>query len=160
MSPHGFDDSLFGELPAPIVEKLRQLIERLRRVYLLRGALAVSAVALASILHPWVAGFLLGESYRSVSHLLPWIAGGYGLLVLSHVANRVCYANEATRSILVIESTGALLAIVLGFIGIAWAGLKGAAVAISLYYAVQMLMAFRAARHWLPLTSPPLAERP
>jgi O-antigen/teichoic acid export membrane protein len=121
---------------------------------------SLATVALASILHPWVAGFLLGERYRSVSYLLPWIAGGYALLVLSHVANRVCYANEATRSILLIESTGALLAIVLGFIGVAWAGLQGAAVAISLYYGVQMIVAFLAARHWLPVTSRPLAERP
>ena len=50
MSPHQLDDALFEALPKPIVDKLLMLIQRLRRVLWLRGGLAVSAVALASIL--------------------------------------------------------------------------------------------------------------
>lgn len=108
------------------------------------------AIAVAWAGHPWIARILLGEPYRSASFLIPWIVGGYALLILSHVANRVCYANEATRSILLVEFTGATLAVIFGFICIMWAGLKGAAVAISLYYGVQLIMSFRLARHWMP----------
>ncbi len=131
----------------------------LRKWMLLIVLGSIMAIAFTWAGHPWLAHILLGERYRSVSYLLPWIVGGYALLILSHVANRVCYANEATRSILLIESTGALLAIVFGFICIEWAGLKGAAVAISLYYGVQLIMSFRLAWHWLPVTRLSAIER-
>ena len=124
----------------------------LRKWVLLIVLGSIVAIALAWVGHPWLARVLLGEQYRSVSYLLPWIAGGYALFVLSHVANRVCYANEATRSILLIESTGAVLAVVFGFICIEWAGLKGAAVSVSLYYGAQLIISFFLARHWLPIT--------
>jgi O-antigen/teichoic acid export membrane protein len=132
--------------------------------YLRKWALVIvlgslTAVALALIGHRWLAHILLGEQYRSVSYLMPWIVGGYALLILSHVANRVCYANEATRSILLIESAGALLAVVFGFICIEWAGLKGAAAAISLYYGAQLIMSFRSARHWFPVARPSAVEK-
>ncbi len=120
---------------------------------------SVLAIALAWVGHPWLAHILLGEQYRNVSYLMPWIVGGYALLILSHVANRVCYANEATQSILLIELVGSVLAIVIGFICIEWAGLKGAAVAISLYYGVQLIMSFRLARHWLPAVRSSAIER-
>ena len=131
----------------------------LRKWVLLIVLGSIMAIAITWVGHQWLAHMLLGEQYRSVSYLMPWIVGGYALLNLSHVANRVCYANEATRSILLIESTGAVLAVVLGFICIEWAGLKGAAVAISLYYGVQLIMSFRLARHWLPARSQSAIER-
>jgi O-antigen/teichoic acid export membrane protein len=131
----------------------------LRKWGLLIALGSLVAVALAWIGHHWLAHILLGQQYRSVSYLLPWIVGGYGLLILSQVANRVCYANDATRSILLIESTGALLAIVFGFICIEWAGLPGAAVAISLYYGAQLIMSVRLAWHWLPVTRASAVER-
>jgi len=143
-----------------LVKREHQRADNYLRKWVLLVVLgSLTAIALAWIGHAWLAHILLGELYRSVSYLLPWIVGGYALLILAHVANRVCYANEATRSILLVESTGSLLAIVVGFICIEWAGLIGAAVAISLYYGVQLIMSFRMARHWLPAIRPSTIER-
>ena len=107
------------------------------------------AVAMFWVGHSWLARIMLGESYRAVSYLLPWIAAGYSLLILSHVANRVCYANEATRRILFIEGSGALLAVVIGFICIYLAGLAGAAIAVVIYYGLQLVISYRMALPWL-----------
>ena len=122
----------------------------LRQWMLLVISGSLFALVLACIGHHWLAGLMLGESYRQVSDLLPWLVAGYGLLILSHVANRVCYANEATRSIFLIETTGAVLAIVLGFILIKWGGLRGAAQAMLLYYGAQLVISMLFARPWLP----------
>ncbi|MDD2800224.1 MAG: lipopolysaccharide biosynthesis protein [Methylococcales bacterium] len=99
--------------------------------------------------HSWIAKVMLGEKYRNVSYLLPWIAGGYSLLVLSHVANRVCYANGATVSVLVIEGTGTLIAIASGLVCIYLWGLWGATIAVSIYYGVQLIVAYCFAKPWL-----------
>ncbi len=107
------------------------------------------AIVLAGIIHPWLARILLGAQYRSVSYLLPWIVGGYALLILSYVANRICYAHEATRSIFIVESVGAAVAIVAGFFLIYWMGLQGAAIAIPFYYGVQAILAFLFAKQWI-----------
>ena len=109
------------------------------------------AVAIAWIGHSWIAALLLGENYRRVSYLLPWIVGGYALLVLSHVANRICYAHEDTQKIFIVEATGALSAIIIGLLLIKAAGLLGAAAAVPLYFGIQLIVSYQFARRWLRL---------
>ena len=110
---------------------------------------SLMAIALAWVGHPWLAHILLGEQYRSVSYLLPWIVGGYALYLQYQVVGRVCYAHGATLSILLVEGFGALLAIILGFICIKQAGLWGAALAVSLYYGAQFVAGLFLSRKWL-----------
>jgi len=112
------------------------------------------AIVLSILIHPWLARILLGVQYRSVSYLLPWIVGGYSLLILSYIANRVCYAHEATRSIFLVEAIGAIVAVVLGFLFIKWAGLMGAAIAVVFYFGVQLFVAIIFARKWVLLDKP------
>lgn len=107
------------------------------------------AFVLACFGHHWLAYILLGKNYRTVSFLLPWLMGGYALLILSHIANTVCYANEATRNVLFIEASSAILAVAFGYLCIKIGGLKGAAQAVPLYYGVQLIVSFLFARNWL-----------
>lgn len=110
---------------------------------------SICAIILACVGHSWLASLLLGSEYRVVSELLPWIVGGYSLLILSHVANRVCYANEATNRIFFTEATGAALAVVIGFVCIWYKGLWGAALAVPLYFGAQLAVSYCLARPWL-----------
>jgi len=134
---------------ALIAEDYRRAQNYLKNWILLIVLVSFLAIFTTYIGHPWLALIMLGEHYRSVSYLLPWIVGGYALLTLSHIANRVCYANEATQRILLVETTGALCAVVIGFICIKLAGLWGAALAVSLYYGVQLILSFTLAWPWL-----------
>ncbi|MCK6395844.1 lipopolysaccharide biosynthesis protein [Zoogloea sp.] len=110
---------------------------------------SLCAVAIASICHVWLAGLLLGAGYRSASGLLPYVVAGYSLLILSHVANRICYAHEATKRVLLIEVGGAFSAVVVGFFCIRNFGLQGAAIAVPVYCGVQLVLAFSLAAPWI-----------
>jgi O-antigen/teichoic acid export membrane protein len=106
----------------------------------------VAACALLTVFHRQLAGVLLGAEFREGSYLMPWVAAGYGLLALSHVTTRICYANDATRSVLTTETAGALCAVVIGFPLIYAVGLKGAAMAVPLYFGIQLLLSAYLAR--------------
>lgn len=106
----------------------------------------VAACALLTVFHGQLAGVLLGAEFREGSYLMPWVAAGYGLLALSHVTTRICYANDATRSVLTIETVGALCAVVAGLPLIYAYGLTGAAMAVPLYFGIQLLLSAYLAR--------------
>lgn len=110
---------------------------------------AFFAVLTVGLGHEFVAGALLGSEYRNASGLLPWVVGGYGLLILSHVANRVCYANEATVRVFYTECAGALFAVFVGFFCIDSYGLFGAAVAVPVYYGMQLALSYGMAWRWV-----------
>ena len=137
-----------------------QALNYLKKWMLLIVSGSFLAIVLAWVSHQWLANILLGDQYRSVSYLLPWIVGGYALLNVSYIANRVCYANEATKSIFFIELSGAIVAVVAGFIFIKWDGLRGAAAAIPFYYGVQLILAFYLARDWLKKSRNSVVEQP
>lgn len=96
--------------------------------------------------HQYVSFLLLGQAFREGSYLTPWIAAGYGLLTLTHITTRICYAYDATRSVLMSEAAGALLAVVIGFPLIYAFGLEGAAMAVPLYFGIQLLLSVYLAR--------------
>jgi len=127
---------------------------RLAQNYLRKWALLAFwgssvAIMVAWIAHSWLANLLLGEGYRDVSYLMPWIVGGYTFLAFTHVTNRVCYANEATQRILLIGAVGAALAVIIGIVCIKQAGLWGAAFAVPFYYGAQFTVSYILARPWL-----------
>jgi O-antigen/teichoic acid export membrane protein len=104
--------------------------------------------ALASLLHEQIAAWLLAEPYQMSAGLMPWIAAGYWLLVISHVFTRICYAHHDTRSVLVIEASGALLSLGMLFPLISVYGVIGAAVAVPLYFGAQLVIAFLLSRRY------------
>ena len=104
------------------------------------------ACTLFALFHQEIGRVLLGPSFREGSYLMPWIAGGYALLACSHVATRICYARDATRSVLITEAAGALLAMVIGFPLIYVLGLPGAAMAVPLFFGMQLLLSAYLAR--------------
>jgi O-antigen/teichoic acid export membrane protein len=106
----------------------------------------IAACALFALFHEELAALLLGPRFREASYLMPWIAGGYGLLACSHITTRICYAYDATRSVFITESAGALLAVVIGFPLIYAFGLEGAAMAVPLYFGIQLLLSAYLAR--------------
>jgi len=88
--------------------------------------------------HKCIATLFLGERYRSGANLMPWIAFGHCLLVLSHAFARVCYAQGKTRLVLLVELSGSICSIGLGIFAIYFWGLIGAAVAVPVYFGIQL----------------------
>jgi O-antigen/teichoic acid export membrane protein len=93
-----------------------------------------------------VVWLLLAEPYRAGVNLIPWIAAGYWLHVISHVYTRVCYAYHDTKAVLWIEGTGALLAVVVTIPAILSFGIAGAAMAVPVYFGGQLMVAMMLAR--------------
>lgn len=103
-------------------------------------AAGTAVCACFALLQRPLAHLLLGPSFREASDLMPWIAAGYGLLALSHITTRICYAYDATRSVLMTESAGAFLAVAVGFPLIYAFGLQGAAMAVPLFFGIQLAL--------------------
>lgn len=95
---------------------------------------------LITLLHSEIAYFLLGENFRSGSYLMVWIALGYSLLVTSYVFERVCYAYDKTTYILWVQCIGVIVGLFATLIGIFNYGLLGAAVAVPIYFGIQLLL--------------------
>ncbi len=88
----------------------------------------------------------LAREYWVAVDLLPWIAGGYGLLVLSQVFEKVCFAYGRTGVVLFIQSLGGVVGLLVAYVGIKQQGLIGAAMAVPVYFGFQLLITFAAAQ--------------
>ena len=101
-----------------------------------------AGVGLATIIlwHEQIAALLLGEQYRSGARLLPWIAAGYYLLIVSYVYERVCYAYGKTRYVLVIQILGGVTCLAITTFAVMYWGLLGAVVAIPIYFGIQLII--------------------
>ncbi|MCP9440072.1 MAG: polysaccharide biosynthesis C-terminal domain-containing protein [Nitrospira sp.] len=99
-----------------------------------------------ALFHEEIASLLLGPAFRDGAYLAPWIAAGYGLLALVHITTRICFAHDATKSVLTSEAAGAVLSVVIGFPMIYLYGLDGAAMAVPVYFGMQFLLSAYLAR--------------
>ena len=93
-----------------------------------------------------LASLFLAEDYHRGFPLMPWIAGGYVLLVVSYVFEKVCFAYKRTAMLLLIESIGAVSSILIGVLFILKWGLLGAAMAVPAYFGVHLIASVLAAR--------------
>lgn len=93
-----------------------------------------------ALFHQQLAHVLLGPEFREASFLMPWIAAGYGLLALYHIAVRVCLVHDAPQAVTLTEAARAILAVAIGFFLITKYGLFGAAVAVPIYCGIQLLV--------------------
>ncbi len=92
---------------------------------------------------------LLGPEYSAAALLLPWIAAGYLLLSLSYGYDRILLMMDRTRMLLGFQLLGtAVMAAVTWLAASRW-GLQGAAVAVPVYFGVQLLISMSGA--WLAL---------
>jgi O-antigen/teichoic acid export membrane protein len=109
---------------------------------------AVCAVGVISVtvLRNQIGNLLLAENYRNAVSLMPWIALGYSLLVVSYVFEKPCYAYKRTKAVLYIQTSGAIASICIAIPLVYYRGLQGAAVAIPLYFGTQLLFSIYMAR--------------
>ncbi len=110
------------------------------------NAAAVLGVLGFVLLSDWVAGLFLAPHFRNAVHLMPWIALGYGLYILSSVFTRFCYAFDDTRGVLALTVVGAVLGIAIMVPSIAAFGLNGASGAVVVSFGVQLVVSFLLSR--------------
>jgi O-antigen/teichoic acid export membrane protein len=111
-------------------------------------AAAVCGVGIVAVilLRGPIGTLLLAEKYRSGIVLMPWIALGYSLLVMSTVFEKPCYAYKKTRAVLFTQSGSAVASICIAVPMIYKFGLRGAAFSIPLYFGVQLLLSISISR--------------
>lgn len=94
-----------------------------------------------TIWHEEIAALLLAAPYRTVSWLMPWIAAGYGLLLIAHLYGRVCYAHHDTKAVFVMETMGSVVSLIAAVYGLMVFGVAGAAYAVPVYFGTQLIAA-------------------
>lgn len=109
----------------------------------------VVAIVLTFLTIP-IVHWLLAAEYRSIAvQILPWIAWGYVLLLLSQTVERLLYAQQKTQTVTIIQAFSAALAILGAFVGAHWAGVFGVAVSVLFCFAIQLVTTIiLAARIW------------
>jgi O-antigen/teichoic acid export membrane protein len=88
-----------------------------------------------------LAWLLLAEAYRSASALMPILALGFALQILSQVLNSVSLAYKESRNVLISETSGAVSWLIIGIPAVMALGMSGAALATVLGYFIQALVA-------------------
>lgn len=95
--------------------------------------------------------YLLAEKYRSSIDLLIWISLGYSFLAISYVFEKVCYAYKMTKLIVLIQGIGSISSFIIGLPLTYYYGIKGAAIAVPIYFGIQLvtaiLVALRVEKH-------------
>ncbi|HLZ34366.1 MAG TPA: lipopolysaccharide biosynthesis protein [Nitrospira sp.] len=107
---------------------------------------ALAGVGVFSLWHAEIAGILLAEPYRANAGLMPWIASGYGLLLLAQVYGRVCYAHRNTKAVLFSETFGCVVALATTLYAVNRFGLAGAAFTVPVYFSAQLALTMILAR--------------
>lgn len=103
---------------------------------------AVSAIGVAvfALFHHEISNLLLAEPYRSGSTLMPWIAAGYGLLLISHVFTNVCLAYHDSKAVLITQTAGAVSCLMALAFAVQYFGMAGAAYSVPVFYAIQLAL--------------------
>ena len=163
----GIYAAAYGLVSRPFL-MLGQTVElTIRPIYQAQVALEPSSDAAKRLLAAWVivvmsvgslgaatiafwsdelSSLLLGREYRSGAALMPWIAFGYVLLVTSYAFERVCLAHGRSGWIPLIQGSAGAVGLVATVVGILGWGLKGAAVAVPVYFGAQLLLSMFAAK--------------
>jgi O-antigen/teichoic acid export membrane protein len=107
--------------------------------------------------HDAIAALIVAQPYRRAAGLMPWIATGYAIRAASYVLERVCYAYGETRRVLIIQVLAVAATAVVTPLGIFTLGIRGAAMAVPVYFTVQLMTAAVLARRTIreAYASPP-----
>jgi len=111
-------------------------------------SLAVGAFGVAAflLLRAPLASIALGRAYRGAASLMPAIAVGLALWLVAAALERVCYAHKRTGGVLAAEGAGAVAFLLAAPPLILRRGAAGAALAVPVYFGVQLVAALLAAR--------------
>jgi O-antigen/teichoic acid export membrane protein len=96
-------------------------------------------------LTPIVVDLFLAEEYHVAVELIPYIALGYAIYMVSCVFARFCYAFDATRSVLLLTVGGAFVGLLTILPAIYFFGLLGAALALPARFAAECAISYFAA---------------
>jgi O-antigen/teichoic acid export membrane protein len=94
----------------------------------------------------WVGRLLLAEQYRSATALMPPIALGYAIYVVSSVFSRFCYIFDDTKAVLYLTVAGAVIGILVMVPAIIFGGLFGASAAVAVRFGMEMVLSIPLAR--------------
>src|SRR5690606_18322866 len=90
----------------------RVLIQRVKRNFLLLVALGAGCgVVCFAVLSDLAADLFLATEYHTAASLMPLIALGYALYIVSNVFSRFCYAFDDTHAAMILTITGAVIGI-------------------------------------------------
>src|SRR5262249_13881550 len=105
----------------------------------LQTAICVLGVAAVSILSGLIASICLGAQYQGASRIMPWIAAGSGVMALYSTLEKVFHARQRTGWCLILRAAGAVLSVVVEVPLILVFGIAGAALAVPVYYGLQVI---------------------
>lgn len=110
------------------------------------AAICACGVLVFTLGHDWIAALVVGKAYRHASGLMPWIALGYAIRAVSSVFERVSYAYGKTQRVLITQVCGVAATAVVTPLGIFAFGIRGAAMAVPVYFSIQFVTAILLAR--------------
>jgi O-antigen/teichoic acid export membrane protein len=117
--------------------------KRVMRLWLLALSFALGlGITFVSFGRAFLTRLMLGPQYQSTSDLLPLMALGFSLLALSQVFNTISLAQKRTWSVSFSELAGATASIAAAVPLTLRYGIRGTALAVPLYYGVQLLVAW------------------
>ena len=96
--------------------------------------------------HELLASLVVAKPYRRASGLMPWIASGYAIRAASYVLERVSYAYGKTRRVLITQLCAVAATAIATPLGVFTLGILGAAMAVPVYFAIQLATAAILAR--------------
>ena len=102
-------------------------------------AVCVIGVIAVVVLSKTIATICLGAQYQSASRIMPWIAAGTALMAIYTTLEKIFHARQNTTWCLTLRAFGAVLSVAVGLPLILWLGVLGAALAIPIYYGLQVV---------------------
>lgn len=111
-------------------------------IWLIANVAASGLVALiVTMFSGAIMDLLLAADYRrDAATLVPWVAAGYVLVLLDQVIGRLLYARGRTSAVVGVQAASAALAVLVASVAVWWNGLLGAAMAIPVYFGVQLTL--------------------
>jgi O-antigen/teichoic acid export membrane protein len=97
-------------------------------------------LALAFLMHEWLANTFLGPSFRSSSMLIPWLVLAHILLVLAQRNGRILYAHSKTSDLAKVETIPVIFALFFSWILTSQFGLIGAISAVITGFGMQLII--------------------
>jgi O-antigen/teichoic acid export membrane protein len=112
------------------------------------GVVAVCCVGVLVFVfgHELLASLVVAQPYRRASGLMPWIATGYAIRAASYVLERVSYAYGKTRRVLLTQVCAVAATAIVTPLGVFTLGIRGAAMAVPVYFSIQFVTAAILAR--------------
>ncbi|MHC4241650.1 MAG: lipopolysaccharide biosynthesis protein [Planctomycetota bacterium] len=115
--------------------------KKLLRTQLSITVLVCSAgVVAVFFLRNLIASLLLAEEYRSAVSLMPWIASGITLQIITQIFEGILIAYKRTGFLLMVHSLGAVVCVLSVYILIRRFNLIGAAMACPVYYLCMLII--------------------